>query len=132
MKNFYKLLEISPKSNLIEILEGFQKKCMQNPILIPEYTVALNILTNKLQKLVYDANLYSINITTLYEMNDDEIDEYELLPYIEWLIGFKDYFYDTKYYTNNKRYNDYIEKWYDKMDEIIERLKEYVHSIYLI
>lgn len=132
MKNFYKLLGISPKSNLIEILEGFQKKCMQNPILTPEYTDALNILTNKLLKLVYDANLFSINITTLYKMNEEEIDEYELLPYIEWLIGFKDYFYDTKYYTNNKRYNDYIEKWYDKMDEIIERLKEYVHSIYLI
>lgn len=132
MKNFYKLLEISPKSNLIEILEGYQKKCMQNPVLIPEYTIALNILTNKFQKLVYDANLFSINITTLYEMNDEEIDEYELLPYIEWLIGFKDYFYDTKYYTNNKKYDDFIEKWYDKMDEIIERLKEYVHSIYLI
>ncbi len=134
--NFYTLLDLSPQSNILEILTKFKEKCLENPENIFYYTYALNILSNKIKKIFYDAALYHINIFNLYDYYEQneyyKIDEYELIPLIEWLKDFKDFFYDTKYYKNNPQYHQLIEEWYDNMENIIIDIQDnFIHSFYL-
>lgn len=94
MKNLYQILNISPLSNLEAILKSYQTMCMKNPAYIFIYTNALSILTNPLKRMIYDASLYQINLSILFQKYYiyeymQEIDEYTLANFIGWLEDFK-------------------------------------------
>ena len=134
--NLYNLLSISYTANLLDICRAYQIKCQNNPAQTFLYTKALTILINKKQRLIYDAALFKINITTLINIplyhEYLEIDECDLLPFIDWLENYLDFFYDTKYFTLNINYNMLIEKWYNNVFNILDYLKGFIESFYLI
>lgn len=135
--NYYTLLDIFIDANLLDICNSFQKKCLNNPQNIFLYTKALATLINPTKRIIYDANTLKINLPLLiknYHIYEEyqNIAEFELLNFIEWLNYFKDFFYDIKYHTNNKRFLNLIELWYNRVENILEELKNYVKSIYLI
>ena len=126
--NFYNILKIPYTANLLTICEAYQNKCQKNPQNIFLYTKAFNILTNKTQRLIYDANLLKVNITTLIKLPLYEeylhIDEYELIPFISWLEIFSDYLYDCKYFTTNQNYQNLIDTNY-KLLKFLSHLKNH-------
>jgi len=134
--NLYQILNISNQSNILEICNSYQKQCIENPKNTFICTIALSILCNKSKRFLYDSSYYKINLETLsnnyyiYE-NYYNIDEYELIPFIEWIENFKDFFYDSKYYYDNSTYHELIEKWYDTIEIVIETLKNYIKNFYL-
>lgn len=136
MKNLYQILNISPTSNLKNILIAYSQNCLKSPELIFTYTNALSILVSPFKRMLYDASLYNINCTLLSQYffiykKLQEIDEYELANFIRWLEDFKNYFYDLKYFINNPKYNLKIEEWYNTLDNVIENLKSEIKSFYL-
>ena len=131
--NYYRLLSIPPNANILEVLRQYQIKCLNNPQNIFLYTMGLQILTDPHKRMFYDASLFKINVLALISSHYDYsyIEEWELIPFIEWLNNFKDFFYDTKYFTNDIKYNRLMEKWYDIIEQIIEQLKSYIKTFYL-
>lgn len=104
--NCYEILDLTKYANLLEICTSYQVKCLKHPENTLLYTKALNILINPLKRIIYDSNTFQINLPTLIQNSQiyevyQNIDEYDLLDFITWFSYFKDYFYDTKYFTNN-------------------------------
>ncbi len=133
--NIYKILSIPYTSNLLSICNSYQTKCQTNPENTFLYTKCLSILANSYKRLIYDANLFSISITNLLNLsfyNYQEIDEYDLLPFITWLDTFIDYFYDTKFLTQDTYYHNLIDNWYKEIITISDTLKSYLKTFYLI
>lgn len=135
--NLYQLLNISNQSSLIEICESFKINCLREPAKTFLYTNALKILINISKRMIYDANTFQINLPILlqnihtYEQYQI-IDEYELIPFVEWLSNFQNFFYDSKYLTKNSKYHQKVEEWYNTIEEILEELKSHIKSMYLI
>lgn len=135
--NCYALLDIPMNADLLKICKSYRKKCLTNPEKIFIYTEAFSILIDPIKRIIYDANTFKISLPILMNafstyQEYQNIDEFELINFIEWLNFFKDFFYDTKYYTNNNKYHNIIESWYDIIENIIEELKSHIESIYLI
>ncbi len=134
--NFYDILNIPYNSNLLDICNAYQIKCQNNPENTFLYTKIFNVLCNKATRIYYDALLFNKDILDLTShINYDSyyiFDEYDLLPFIDWLEIFKNYFYETKYFTTNQTYHQLIEKWYDKIELILEHLKSFIESLYLL
>lgn len=136
MYNFYNILKINFDANLETILNAYYLSCIEKPTNIFIYTKALKILSNSTLRILYDASILKENFTIKYQEYESyelkqEIDEYKLAFYIEWLENFKNYFYDTKYFYKSKQYTEKIEKWYNELDQIIETLKPLIKSFYL-
>lgn len=133
--NIYEILNIPFNANLLEICTSYEKACFTKPLETFIYTKALHILINKNKRLIYDAALTKKDIRALYNSpyydNLYDIDEYDLLPFIIWLNDFKNYFYDLKYFIQNKTFLENIEKWYDTIETISETLKDMIKSFYL-
>lgn len=135
--NLYDLLNISNQANLIEICEAFKVKCLNNPSQTFTYTKAFKVLINPLKRMFNDAFTFQVNLPILFQSafiyeQYQNIDEFELITFIEWLSDFQNFFYDTKYFTTNKQYHSQIEEWYNTIEEILEKLKNHIKSMYLI
>ena len=134
--NFYKTLSIPYTANLLDICHAFQTKCQTNPQNTFLYTKALTVLIDKNKRLIYDSSLFKISITTLINIpfyNEyQDINKNDLLPFIDWLETYIDFFYDLKYFTVDLNFYTLIEKWYDKIINILDYLKGYIDSFYLI
>ena len=131
----YQVLNVSNNANLLEICMAFQMMCKKYPQYIFNFTKAFDILSNKYKRIVHDTLIYKISLNRLINLPyyDElfEVDEFLLIPFIEWLTDFKDFFYDTKYEINNKEYDKKIEIWYDSIESILVNLKDFINSFYL-
>lgn len=137
MINIYKIFNIRPEANILSICNAFKNACLNSPKDTFKYTGFLDILINPNKKLMYDATLFHVDIRALVcnydryiNLNDEE--EYDLINFTLWLDTYKNVFYDLKYQTSNKDFISKVEAWYDKVDEMLENLKELISSIYLL
>ena len=133
--NLYEVLNVNKNANIWEICLAYQQLCSYDTKNIIIYTKAFKVLINRNKRILYDAILYKISVEKLYNLPyyDEvfEIDEYLLISFIEWLSDFKDFYYDTKYFINNKKYHFLIEEWYDIIENILKDLKAMITSFYL-
>ena len=134
MKDFYAVFNISYQASIVDICQAYQNRCMANPAMVFYYTYIFKILAVKKYKLVYDAMLWQTDIRLLFQLENfdlNEEEEYELANIIFWIEDFREYFYDTKYFTSDFHYRQQLEKWYDELESILGHLKSSIQTFYL-
>lgn len=133
MKNLYSIFNLNYDASLLDVCKAYQKKCMEMPSFIFYYTKILKIFINLFYKLFYDSLLFQVDIRLLmlFPKSLNEDDEYELAMIIFYMESLKDYIYDSKYFSSNKRYLLLLENWYDELENILISLKGYIQNFYL-
>lgn len=134
MKNVYYDFNIKPTASLLEICRSYQSLCIKYPKNIFYYTKILRVLANSDVRSIYNTILTQVDLRfwlSFFSLSLSEEEEYLLANFIYWLEDFREFVYDSKFYSNNKRDFLTLDKWYDEMEDILVKLKEKINSFYL-